>query len=131
MVSSQKKSKTIHSEAREKINQVNHQCKQGVEKSLILPICHADERTANNYVRVGCNSETKDGRTEKSCSVKTYFLQGLYVPMSVHTAKVKAFLLSNTHKNSIMKNAMTASYTYTYSFKLIEHILPSITAYPI
>jgi hypothetical protein len=29
------------------INHVNHQCKQeAVEKSLILPNCHADERTA-------------------------------------------------------------------------------------
>jgi hypothetical protein len=48
MVSSRKKGKTIHSEAREMINHVNHQCKQDVvEKSLILSICHADERTAN------------------------------------------------------------------------------------
>jgi hypothetical protein len=30
------------------INHVNHQCKRdAVEKSLILPICRADERTAN------------------------------------------------------------------------------------
>jgi hypothetical protein len=48
MVSSQKEGKTIHSEARELISHVNHQCKQeAVEKSLILPICRADERTAN------------------------------------------------------------------------------------
>jgi hypothetical protein len=30
------------------INRVNDQCKQeAVEKSMILPICHADERTEN------------------------------------------------------------------------------------
>jgi hypothetical protein len=45
MISSRKKGKTNHSEAREMINHVNHQCKQeAVEKNLILPICHADER---------------------------------------------------------------------------------------
>jgi hypothetical protein len=44
MVISWKNGKTIHSEARELINHVNHQCKQdAVEKSLILPICRADE----------------------------------------------------------------------------------------
>jgi hypothetical protein len=38
--------KTIHSEAREMINHVNHQYKQeAVEKSLILHIFRADERT--------------------------------------------------------------------------------------
>jgi hypothetical protein len=48
MASSQKKGKTIHSEAREMINHVNHQGKQeAVEESLILRICRADERTAN------------------------------------------------------------------------------------
>jgi hypothetical protein len=48
MDSSQKKGKTIHGEAREMIDHVNHQCKQeAVENSLILPICCADERTAN------------------------------------------------------------------------------------
>jgi hypothetical protein len=50
MVRKQKMGKTIHSEAREMINHVNHQCKQeAVEMSPILPICHADERTANYY----------------------------------------------------------------------------------
>jgi hypothetical protein len=48
MVNSQNKGETVHSEARELINHVNLQCKQeAVEKSLILPICHADERTVN------------------------------------------------------------------------------------
>jgi hypothetical protein len=48
MVGTQKQGKTIHNEAREMINHVNHQCKQeAVEKCLILPICCADERTAN------------------------------------------------------------------------------------
>jgi hypothetical protein len=48
MVSRRKKGKTIHSEAREMINRVNHQCKrEAVKKSLVLPICRAGERTAN------------------------------------------------------------------------------------
>jgi hypothetical protein len=47
MASNRKRSKTIHSEAREMINHVNSQCKQAAEKSLILPICRADEKTAN------------------------------------------------------------------------------------
>jgi hypothetical protein len=48
VVCSRKKGKTIHSEAREMISHVNHQCKQeAVEKSLILSICHADEGTVN------------------------------------------------------------------------------------
>jgi hypothetical protein len=48
MVSSRKKGKPIHSEAREMINHVNHQCKQeAVTKNLILPIYHADARTVN------------------------------------------------------------------------------------
>jgi hypothetical protein len=48
MVSSQKKGKTIHSEAREMITHVNHQYKQeAVEKSLILPIRYSDGRKAN------------------------------------------------------------------------------------
>jgi hypothetical protein len=48
MVSSRKKGKTIHSEAREMISHVNHQCKQNaVEKSLILPTCRGGERTAD------------------------------------------------------------------------------------
>jgi hypothetical protein len=52
MVNSRKKDETIHSEVREMINHVNHQCKQeALEKCLILPICCADERTAN-YVGV-------------------------------------------------------------------------------
>jgi hypothetical protein len=48
MVSSQKKGKTIHHEDSEMINHVNNQCKQAVEKSLILPICLANERTENS-----------------------------------------------------------------------------------
>jgi hypothetical protein len=49
MASSRKKGKTIHSEAREMLNRVTHLCKQeAVEKSLILPICCADERPANH-----------------------------------------------------------------------------------
>lgn len=48
MVSSQKMGKTVHSEAREIISHVSHQYKQkAVEKSLILPICLAEERTVN------------------------------------------------------------------------------------
>jgi hypothetical protein len=48
MVSCRKKGKTVRSEARQIINHVNHQCKQdAVEESLILPIWHSDERTAN------------------------------------------------------------------------------------
>jgi hypothetical protein len=48
VVSSQKKGKTIHSDAREIISCVNHHCKQEeVKKSLILPICHKGERTVN------------------------------------------------------------------------------------
>jgi hypothetical protein len=47
MASGRKRGKTIHSEA---INNVNRQCNQEAEeKSLILPICHADERTANYF----------------------------------------------------------------------------------
>jgi hypothetical protein len=52
MVSSRKKGKAIHSEASEMKNCVNYHCKQeAVEKSLVLPICRADERTAY-YCRV-------------------------------------------------------------------------------
>jgi hypothetical protein len=48
MAISRKWGKTIHSEAREMIYHVNRQYKQeATEKSLILPICHADERTEN------------------------------------------------------------------------------------
>jgi hypothetical protein len=48
MVSSQTKGKTIYSKAREMTYDVKHQHKQeAVEKSLILPTCHADGRTAN------------------------------------------------------------------------------------
>jgi hypothetical protein len=36
MVSSRKKSKTIHSEAREMINHVNHQCKQEAVEIFLL-----------------------------------------------------------------------------------------------
>jgi hypothetical protein len=45
---SQKRGKTIHTEAREMTNHVNHRCKEGVvEKSLVLSVYRADERTAN------------------------------------------------------------------------------------
>jgi hypothetical protein len=48
IVSSREKGKTIHSEARKMIYNANHQYEQdAVEKSLVLPICRADERTAN------------------------------------------------------------------------------------
>jgi hypothetical protein len=51
MVRSRKKGKTMHGEGREIINHMNHQCiQEAVEKSLILPICHADKRTANYCV---------------------------------------------------------------------------------
>jgi hypothetical protein len=48
MVSSLKKGKTIHREARETTDHVNHQCKQeAVNLPVILPICLADIGTAN------------------------------------------------------------------------------------
>jgi hypothetical protein len=99
MVSSQKKGKTIRSEARD-INHVNHQCiQEAVEKSLILPICHADERTVN-YCRVSVATvkQIRWESRERNYRVKAlYFRQVPYVSptMSARTAKVKAFLLSN------------------------------------
>jgi hypothetical protein len=75
MVSRQKKGITIHSEAREMIKRVNHQCKQEAEqKSLILLICCAGERTAN-LCMVGCNSEKDQTgeQREKLCRDKALY----------------------------------------------------------
>jgi hypothetical protein len=50
VASSRKEGKIIHSEAREMVNHVNlHRNEESVDKSLILPICNVDERTANYW----------------------------------------------------------------------------------
>lgn len=61
--------KTIRSEAREIINHVNHQRKQeAMEKGLILPVYHADERRAN-HCGVSCKHRiihlTRSARSAK------------------------------------------------------------------
>jgi methylthioribose-1-phosphate isomerase len=88
MVSSQKKAKTIHSEAREMINHVNHQCKQeAVEKSLILPICRADERTANYYgVSVAAVKHIRqESRRRNYAKLKPYIFDKVHMfPHNVH-----------------------------------------------
>jgi hypothetical protein len=47
-------------------------CKQAVEKNLIAPICHADERRANHY-GVSVRTVTSEGRatTDKEKTLKT------------------------------------------------------------
>jgi hypothetical protein len=98
MANSRNKGETIHSEARDLINRVNHRCKQeAVKKSLILPICRADEKTANYCGgSVATVKQIRRESRDKLCRVKAlHFWQGPYVPpMSARTAKVKAFLLS-------------------------------------
>jgi hypothetical protein len=101
MVSSRKKGKTIHSEAGEMINHVNHQCKEeAVEKSLILPVCRADERPANYcVVSVATVKQIRRESREKNCAeLKPYIFDKVHIPptTSARTVKVKAFLLSNT-----------------------------------
>jgi hypothetical protein len=82
LVSSQKKGKTIHSEARELINHVNHQCKQeAVEKSQILPICYADERTTN-YRRVFLATVKQirwDSREKNCAELKPYIFDKVHM----------------------------------------------------
>jgi hypothetical protein len=67
MVTSRKKGKTIHSEAREIINDVNHHCKQeAVEKSLILCL-FAVQMTEKRTV-VECRLQQRnrlDGRADR------------------------------------------------------------------
>jgi hypothetical protein len=86
MVSSRKKSKTIHSEAREMINHVNHQCKQdAVEKSLILPICRAE--TAN-YCRVSVTTVKQIRRVSRErnyAELKPYTFDKVH--MSSHNVR--------------------------------------------
>jgi hypothetical protein len=75
VLSSQKRGKIIHSEAREMINHNNHHCRQAEEQSLILPLPCADERTALccgalvtavKYIFTG-------QQTEKLCRVKALY----------------------------------------------------------
>jgi hypothetical protein len=82
MISSRKKGKTIHSEAKEMINHVNHQCKQeAVEKSLILPICRADERTGNYYgVSVATVKQIRQENRQRNYAVlKPYIFEKVHV----------------------------------------------------
>jgi hypothetical protein len=82
MVSSRKKDKTIHSEAREMINHVNHQCKQeAVEKSPILPICLADERTVNFCgVLVAAVKQIRwDSRQRNYAELKPYIFDKVHI----------------------------------------------------
>jgi hypothetical protein len=74
MVSSQKKGETIHSQARKMINHVNHKCKQeAVEKSLILPVCCADERRANCCgVSVATVKQIRQKSRERNAELKPY-----------------------------------------------------------
>jgi hypothetical protein len=80
MVNSQKK--TIHSEAKEMTNHGNHQCKQvAVVKSLILPICHADERTAT-YFRVSVTTvkQIRQGSRQKNyAELKPYIFYKVHM----------------------------------------------------
>ena len=46
---------------RDIMNHAKNLCKQAVEKNLIAPICHADERRANHY-DVSVRTVTSEGR---------------------------------------------------------------------
>jgi hypothetical protein len=80
MFSSRKKGETIHSEAM--INHMNHQCKQeAVEKSLILPICHADERTVK-YFRVSVATVKqirRESRERNYAELKPYIFDKVHL----------------------------------------------------
>jgi hypothetical protein len=101
MISSRRKGKTIHGETGDMINHVNHQCLQEAVKSLILPICRADERTANYYavtsatmIQIG-----RESRERHCVEFKPYIFDKVHIfppTTSTRTAKVKALLLSNS-----------------------------------
>jgi hypothetical protein len=82
MVSSRKEAKTIHSEARNMINHVNRRFEQeAVEKSLILPICREDERTANCcVVSVATMNQTRrDSRETNYAELKPYVFDKVHM----------------------------------------------------
>jgi hypothetical protein len=97
MVSSWKKGKTIHSEARELINHVNHQSKQDTaEKSLILPICRADERTGNYcVVSVATVKQIRrDSREKNYAELKPYIFDKVHMfpPLRPHCQRRSFFM---------------------------------------
>jgi hypothetical protein len=77
MVSSGKKGETIHREAREMINHVNHQCKQeAVEKSLILDfVCLLCRLKTANYcgMLVATVKQIRQESREKLGTVKALY----------------------------------------------------------